>query len=226
MWGPVGVDVPKVQLLSVIRKIKENGDGWMRMKKILHTFLLVLCTCTFLSACSNRNRNENDYFFRAGKWGDSRETVKALDEEIDPIFRNEAWQDDLLLGSTVLNGYNARFSYAFEDNKLVKGLYTLEPDFTSGIQYIGLYEMLEKSLTDEYGTPSLSEIHPIKKDLADDAISRSDTLEHGYVVYNTIFETNVSDILLAMRCEDGSIQIDIFYTHMDYYDGKNGTDAS
>lgn len=188
------------------------------------TLFLAIAMSILIVACSNTESNRNDYVFRAGDWGDSMETICKLDKQIDPIFPD--FGGDIAWGKTVLNGCEAKFYYYFTDDKLTNGLYTFEPDFTNATSYIGLYEAVRESLSGEYGKPSYNEIRPIGKDSANENVENPIALENGRVMYVSVFETVKSDIVLLLKNDDNEIELQIFYTHVDYYDGKNGNSSN
>lgn len=197
----------------------------MRLQKGI-ILLLAIAISILLIACGDTKSGGNNYVFRAGDWGDSRESILELDDEIDPIIRDSGFDSDILWGKTTLNGCDAKFAYYFTDDKLTNGLYTFDPNFTDATRFINLYETVKESLTNVYGKPSYSEIRPIKKNYAGENVEDPTALEDGYVIYNSIFETQKSDIMLSLRSEDHEITLIIFYTHVDYYDGVNGSNSN
>lgn len=198
-----------------------NKRGGAKLKKVLLVFALVLLIIS-LTSCGNGSKSKN-HDFRYGNWGDDRNTIKKLDDELDWLTGNEAWEDDILMGDTILCDYDAGFSYHMENNRLVQGLYQVQPKESTATEYIKAYGILKKDLANAYGEPAEDKITPIVDTLTDSPQNPS-ALEHGYVVYDTIFETQTSDIMLAMykNVSDDSFTLNILFTsNTDYYDGKN-----
>lgn len=95
-----------------------------------------------------------DYDFRYGKWGDNRDTIKRLDNELHPISRNELWEDNIMIGDTTFRDCDTTFSYFFDDNKLVAGIYDIKPKFTQKEELIEFYEAVFDDIKKEFGEPS------------------------------------------------------------------------
>lgn len=164
------------------------------------------------------------YDFRYGNWGDNRDTIKKLDDELNWLTGSDVWEDDLLMGDTILYGYDAGFSYHMDNNSLKTGLYMIHPKSSGAAEYIKAYNTVKEGLSHEYGNAAMDDIMLLVDDSMVESRQSASALEHGYVAYFTIFETKTSDIMLTMDKDstDKSLSIKIFYTsNTNYYDGKN-----
>lgn len=149
--------------------------------------------------------------FRNAKWGENMETVKKY--EIDATLSGD---EDQLSGEVNVGGYDSYVGFFFDDNKLYEGIYAFALNYSNAGQYIPVYEDLKSMLTQKYGEPYEDEIIPLTKQSQIDYTGPAHSLEYGYVVYRSQWETDTTNILLGMSAENYEVKLLILYTDKNY----------
>lgn len=150
--------------------------------------------------------------FRNTKWGDSRETVKKYEKE------ELQGTEDILVAYTNIYGNNYILGYDFKDNKLVRATYLMEEEHMTGGQYILAYDKVKEKMIEIYGEPNEDKIVPLVKQSQIDLAGSSSALEYGYVVYQTIWETSSTEIIMYMESKNFDIKFGIRYQDINYKD--------
>ena len=153
----------------------------------------------------------DDADFRNAKWGDSIETVLEYETEIE---LNEI--DGTLIGSAVVNNFDAYAIYFFDNNECYQGAYSFNLEYTNAGQYIPTYNSLKESLTKKYGEPSEDVIIPLERESLIDMAGEAKALEYGYEVYRARWETSTTDIMLGMGAENFEVSLIIQYIDKAY----------
>lgn len=153
----------------------------------------------------------SDADFRNAKWGENMETVKEY--ELDATLSGDKNQ---LSGEVNVGGYNSYVGFFFDNNKLYEGIYAFPLDYSNAGQYIPVYDDLKSMLTQKYGEPYEDEIIPLANQSQIDYAGPSRSLEYGYVVYRSQWETDTTNILLGMSAENYEVKLLILYTDKNY----------
>lgn len=161
---------------------------------------------------SNRNGD-----FRTGFWGDDEDTINKYETA---KFEGPADDGSALLYSGSVAGNDAYIVYYFDPaGKLYRGLYGITTTYSTASLYITSYETLKDSLSEKYGKPSSDEVRKISS-LA--KYADADTaLQLGYSVYQTIWNTETTEVSLGMLNDGSGISILISYTDPNHEEVKN-----
>lgn len=87
--------------------------------------------------------------FRKAKWGDSKQTIMALEGEPDQYDTEK-----LYVFRSTLAGMSCDVAYIFTDDKLTMAKYLFCESHTNKNDYISDYRKLVRLLTEKYGEPS------------------------------------------------------------------------
>lgn len=153
----------------------------------------------------------SDADFRNAKWGEDIETVKKY--ELDITLLDD---EDQLSGKVNVGGYDSYVGFLFDDNKLYEGIYAFPLDYSNAGQYIPAYNDLKSMLTQKYGEPYEDQIIPLTKQSQIDYAGPASSLEYGYVVYRSQWETDTTNILLGMSAENYEVKLLILYADKNY----------
>lgn len=170
------------------------------MKKISTVLFAIIILC---SACSIQ-QDENKYDFRCANWGDRLDVIKEKDDEIDPLCKSKEW-NDIILGHTTFYDYDTIFSYHFDNEKFIAGLYQIKTGFTDEDKLIELYKIILEDLEKEYGSPIESELGEI---------------DGGYIAYYSSFETKRDIIKFVMNNITDEPELTISWASLEYYNSK------
>jgi hypothetical protein len=106
---------------------------------------------------------EAKYDFRKTNWGMSKEQVRATEDK-KPDFEDDKW-----LGYEVkINGKDFGCLYCFLEDKVYRGEYFSEGEYTNKNLYIDDYEELKEILTKKYDKPKTDRPGLWKNDLYKD----------------------------------------------------------
>lgn len=97
---------------------------------------------------------EKHFGFRKSAWGDTPESVIAIEGEPSSKLNN----GDRLVYQTTLSGHEAMVFFDFFDRKLAVGSYVMSDKHTDANQFIDDYDALAQALRIKYGAPSSHEI--------------------------------------------------------------------
>ena len=175
------------------------------MKKnvsILLIVLLILVISTLVLFAE-----EAKYDFRKTNWGMSKEQVRATEDK-KPDFEDDKW-----LGYEVkINGKDFGCLYCFLEDKLYRGEYFSEGEYTNKNLYIDDYEELKEILTKKYGKPKTdrpglwkNDLYKVDKSLWGIAISA------GLLAYEASWETSTTEIWLRLEGDNDEISLGISY---------------
>ena len=161
---------------------------------------------------SNRNGD-----FRTGFWGDDEDTINKYETA---KFEGVSEDGLTMLYSGSVAGNDAYIMYCFDPaGKLYRGLYGITTTYSTASLYITSYETLKDSLTEKYGKPSSDEVRKISSlaKYADADVA----LQLGYSVYQTIWNTETTEVSLGMLNDGSGISILISYTDPNHEKVKN-----
>lgn len=161
---------------------------------------------------STQNPNSD---FRNACWGDSMETVKTS-EDAEFVELEADGSKTTLAMEAKLSGYGAYAFYTFDNDKLCEGSYSFTDDFSNAAFYINGYEQIKELLTVKYGEPESDDIKKLEKDSLIEMAGDAKALEYGYVVYTTVWETDTTEITMAMLAQNFDISWVIRYSDINY----------
>lgn len=148
------------------------------------------------------------YTFRETKWGMSRQDVKRIEKEKNPIDAT----DGISYESNVL-GLDCFIHYYFtEDDKLALGGYSFRNRYTNTNKHIDDYKRIRKLLIQKYGDPKPGREIIWKNDLyRNKPQDHGMSISMGYHSYVTIWENNDTRILLSLSGNNFRIDLSINY---------------
>ena len=176
----------------------------------------VLTNNTTTTTTTEPKTEQRDYTFRNSVWGDSIQQVKHI-ETATFFGENESY----LMYEGSISGYSCDIIYQFSDDKLVNGGYYIQDIYTNAGQYIAAYDALKENLYSKYGDATEDEIIKLERDSLIETAGPAKALEYGYVVYRARWETENTDIMLAMMAENFDITLVLTYTDKNYEDTSN-----
>ena len=161
--------------------------------------------------------SNRDGDFRIGFWGDDEDTINKYE-----TAKFEGLSEDglTMLYSGSVAGNDSYIMYYFDPaGKLYRGVYGLTTTYSTASLYITSYETLKDSLTEKYGKPSSDEVRKISSlaKYADADVA----LQLGYSVYQTIWNTETTEVSLGMLNDGSGISILISYTDPNHEEVKN-----
>lgn len=160
-------------------------------------------------------RSFSDFDFKKVKWGFSREEVRKTEEE-KPITDEE----DMLTYLTNLDNYETFLIYAFKENKLVSGGYSINVKSLNINKYYEAYINFKNLLTKKYGKGI--DMTVWNKTLYKDDLEYIGTalnLEH--VTFNYGWDDNNTQIMLYLGKLDGKISLMIRYDDKKFLKQEN-----
>ncbi len=155
--------------------------------------------------------------FRIGFWGDDEDTVNKFETA---KFEGLSTDGLTMLYSGSVAGNDTYIMYDFDSaGKLYRGIYNLTTTYSNASFYITSYETLKDSLTEKYGKPSSDKIKKISSlaQYADADVA----LQLGYSVYQTVWNTETTEVSLGMLNDGSGISIVISYTDPNHEEVKN-----
>ncbi len=161
--------------------------------------------------------SNRDGDFRIGFWGDDVDTINKYETA---KFEGPAEDGSAMLYSGKVAGNDAYIVYYFDPaGKLYRGVYGITTTYSTASLYITSYETLKDNLSEKYGKPSSDEVRKISS-LA--KYADADTaLQLGYSVYQTIWNTETTEVSLGMLNDGSGISILISYTDPNHEEVKN-----
>lgn len=145
--------------------------------------------------------------FRDHKWGDSLLQVKEKENDVTVIKDN-------LVFDVLLNGEKYKAFLFFTKNKLYRGVYQYENDFTNPNEYFYKYIDLRELLTKKYGLP-VDKKKNIKGDLFSAFDDLGTAIQLGYYSESYIWETKKTFIILNIDGVQNDVEIQISYLSKD-----------
>lgn len=162
-----------------------------------------------------------DCDFRSATWGDSLDTVKAL-ETADYLGTSSDDTGTMLLYEGKVAGYSANVIYYFDtEGKLYQGVYDLTESYNQGSIYISVYDTLKDALSSKYGEPSIDEI--VSNSHLANNTDAGTALSLGYTLYRTHWDSETYDILIGMSSVNYDTFITIQYLDPQHEEVKNTT---
>lgn len=170
------------------------------MKKIA-----ILCIALLL--CSTVFAGEPD--FRNVSWGMSYEEVLKA-EKLTPISK-----EDTVIGyKTSINSYDCNLIYDFAEDKLYAGMYFFLRAHTNYNNYISDYKSLKKLLEKKYGVSA--ENDKMITNEAANVLEPGAALAMGYLAYISKWDTDTTDITLALMGGNFEFKLVILYQSKEY----------
>lgn len=156
--------------------------------------------------------------FRNAKWGDSIDIVRGNETA---EFYGESEQT--LIYKDSIEGTNCYVLYMFDGSHgLYRGAYQLNPEYTSGGQYISLYNSLKNKLISKYGEPTTDKIVNNEQQNLIDIAGAPKALEYGYTTYAAQWITTDTKIGLTASAQNYEITSGIIYEEKDYTPSTSG----
>lgn len=182
------------------------------MKKIISLLLTMVLLVASTTVLATAEVADTEYDLTIFHWGDSMETVKAVEGE--PV----AQLDDSMKYEKSVFGMNMEVWYLFEDNGSEMGLWMVlcgsNETHNDHSLYIADYEKLKEAMTREYGEPFMDkEAWEDDSKKASYADKKGDALYYGYVTYGTMWEFGETGMMmtLSMDFEDNEISMVALY---------------
>ncbi len=153
-----------------------------------------------------------EYDFKSFRWGDSMETVKAVEGK--PIYSGKVdGVDATYIGySTTAVGLDVVVAYYFCDEGLYAVAYLLDETHSNDSLYIDDYETFRDALTKKYGEALFDwenwENDSKKEYYADD---KGKALCYGYLSYLTLWLLDRTHITMNMSADNYKITMTVVY---------------
>lgn len=160
-----------------------------------------------------------DADFRNAKWGDDLETVKKYSLESSWIDETE----NIIVSEASVLSKDAQIGYTFDNNILYQGVILFCIDHANTNLYIDDFNQIKTSLTEKYGTPKMD------KEVWKDDLYKGDTDDYGIAIacghlqYINIWETENTEIILALLGDNYEISLGITYTDSNHVDQVDTT---
>ncbi|QJD82814.1 M56 family metallopeptidase [Cohnella herbarum] len=155
--------------------------------------------------------------FRNATWGMSTNEFRKTEAE-NPNGHGENIRkaESSLHYDGNIHNLKAGFGTTFIDDKLVEARYGIFEQHSNATEHINDFNNLKKNLTEKYGTPITDDI-TWKNDLyKDDPSDWGTAVITGNLVYETVWETDTTHILLKLHGRDNQPFLGIFYSSKDH----------
>ncbi|MEE9356474.1 MAG: hypothetical protein V3U75_12865 [Methylococcaceae bacterium] len=174
--------------------------------RVLVGLVTALCVLTFAPVTSLAQIKKKNKDFRQADWGMTKEQVKKT-ENGKPVKEDDktlAYQGKLL-------NLDCLIIYQFFDEKLTSSGYNIAKHHTNRNDYISDYDNLKDKLIEKYGKP-LTEGDLWKNDLyKNDPQNWGLAVSIGHLIYLAKWETDRTDINLALAGDNFEITLALFY---------------
>lgn len=188
------------------------------MKKeiiLLLTAMMIVITPTCIVAkVQSEEASEDTFDFRNTNWGISRKEV-IQSEEANPAMENK---DSLAFTDIKLGEKDVTAFYAFDNDELIRGSYTIDETHINPLKYLDDYNELKELYIEKYGEPLSDDQIWNDKTFSDDL---GYSLMFGYVSYMTMWTTETTSICFYLGGDTGDINFYIYYTDINYIAPKN-----
>lgn len=159
--------------------------------------------------------------FKQFRWGDSMETVRAVEGE--PYLSNHIKErnTDYIAYKTKAVGLDMVLVYYFTEDQLFQVRYILDEDHSNENLFIKDYETFRDALTKKYGKPLIdteSWQDDSKKDFYKNR--KGDALSYGYLTYYTWYFTDRSIITMQMDADNYKVSMIVEYVSNDISPGE------
>jgi len=144
--------------------------------------------------------------FRKAKWGMTKAQVKASE-----TFTVTKDMGESILYTGTLASFDVVVGYVFAGGKLVRAVYLVNEEHMNKTDHITDYNSLKELLVKKYGEPAEDESY-WKQDLyRDDPQHWGMAISVGHLVYYTKWETDRTDITMALSGDNFEISHKIEY---------------
>lgn len=184
------------------------------MKKILLTLVSCFLILGF-TICTNAEENLTNFDFRQVHWGMTKEEV-INSEKIKPIEDPEN-VDNHLLFITKINNKDCILFYTFNKNEILESAgYIFDIVHTNKNDYISDYQDIKTLLIEKYKQPKFSKLN-WKNDLFKyDPDKWGLAISMGDVTFQSMWETETTDILLNLYGDNFKISLGLIYRDINY----------
>lgn len=145
--------------------------------------------------------------FRHARWGMSMEDVKKR-ESASLVGEDE----ESLLYAGLLDGQKVVITYAFVDDKLWRGVYSLDENFSNDNRYVDIYSKFIDMLKEKYGKPKREIDHWSKEYYRGKYEKRGMAYAVGDVVSQVTWENGDTSIFAKIDGNNFKISVRIFYS--------------
>jgi len=144
-----------------------------------------------------------EFTFRQTYWGMSRAQVEATEsgKTVD------TGQDNAIAYQGKVASLDAYTIYYFVADKLVKTRYAIVEKHSNRNDYIEDYSVVQKALTDKYGTPKTKEVQWKNRLYQDDQEEYGFAVSLGHLQFWSSWETEPTDILLRLWGDNYQIKL-------------------
>ena len=144
--------------------------------------------------------------FRGAYWGDSRETVLAIEDD-GPVRDN-----DTLLGfEDKIAGMDVLAVYVFEDNSLSNAFYSFEEKYVNSDKYIDAYQKFKGIFVEEYGAPYSDDVISDNEEFKNNPKFWGLALTVGEIQLSAQWKLNNTDIMIMLHQDDDEVVLGVFY---------------
>ena len=145
--------------------------------------------------------------FRHVRWGMSVEDVKKR-ESASLVGEDE----ESLLYTGILDGQKVAITYLFVDDKLWRGVYSLDENFSNDNKYVDTYSSFVDMLKEKYGKPIKEENYWSKEHYKGKYDKRGMAYAVGDVVSQVTWENGDTSIFAKIDGNNFKISVRIFYS--------------
>ena len=150
--------------------------------------------------------DQGEYDFRRTNWGMSIEDVKQAEDE--DIVNEE---NNSLLYQSSIAGMDAFLCYVFVGRQLVRTSYIIIMRHVNDNAYIDDYYTLLSLLKKKYGEPDDEQIVWKNNNWRNDSDMWGHAIKQGHLLYQSIWKTERTEILLTLSSEDYEIGLVLQY---------------
>jgi hypothetical protein len=164
---------------------------------------------------------EEAYDFKKFHWGDSQETIEAVEGEPKTEDDMSAVDAHYVAYETTVAGKDALLAYYFCSDGLFQTRYILTESHSNEDLYIDDYEDVRTALTKKYGEPDFdfeNWSNDSKKSYYAD--KKGDALSYGYLTYLTAYMLDRTTIYMDMSADNYKISTTIDFTSNDISAGE------
>ncbi len=157
-----------------------------------------------------KEKTAAEFDFRKTKWGMSRKEVKKSEK-----INLNSEHGNILGYQGILSGLDVTIYYIFSGDKLVRAKYYFNETHSNDNDYLSDFEELHELLQKKYGKSETSYIW--KNNLfKGDSDRMGIAISNGHLLCYSMWETDITDIILSISGDNNSIQTEIEYSSKQY----------
>lgn len=156
--------------------------------------------------------------FREARWGMSKTDVIRLEDAPDQMV--ELGELEMMMYQERIKEMDCFIEYIFEKDRLIKGKYNFFVKHEYRNDYFRDYKKVKEYLTELHGKSPLDNINWLNRQYKDDYSKWGLALSLGHLEYNSIWNSEKTEIQLRLFGENGIVKLEAEYKEVESEEKK------